>query len=92
MIREELEKGKLEIRDLEQLRAELERTIGNRPALPPTLEEQHSWYVRRQGLTEAMKELHALQRKVVSANVGKSSWGTLNLRKDIVSRREIILA
>lgn len=66
VIRGELDKGRLEIRDIEQLRAELGQVTGSRPALPPTLEEQHSLYLQRQRVLEVLAELQALQRKAAS--------------------------
>src|SRR5205807_4865246 len=65
-IRGDLEKRKLEIRDIDQFRAELGQVIEKRPELPPTLEEQHSLYVQRQRLLEALSEVQAVQRKVLA--------------------------
>jgi ABC-type Mn2+/Zn2+ transport system ATPase subunit len=65
-MRGELDKRKLEIRDIDHLRAELGQAIDDRPELPPTLEEQHSLYVQRQRLLETLSEVEAVQRKVLS--------------------------
>ena len=65
-IRSDLDKRKLEVRDLDQLRAELGRTVDTRPELPPTLEEQHSLYMQRQRVLEGLQEVRALQSKSVS--------------------------
>jgi chromosome segregation ATPase len=65
-LRGEIEKSRLEIRDVEQLRAELGRVTGTRPELPPSLEEQHTLYVQRQHALETINELQILQQKAVS--------------------------
>jgi DNA repair exonuclease SbcCD ATPase subunit len=61
----DLERKKFEIKDIEQLRAELGRALENRPELPPTLEEQHATFMRRQRLIELLGEIQHLQRKIV---------------------------
>jgi len=66
VLRGDIEKRRLETRDLDQLRSELGQTVDNRPKLPPSLEEHHALYIRRQRVVEAMAELHLLQKKLVS--------------------------
>jgi hypothetical protein len=66
VIRGDLDKRKLDLRDIDQLRAELGRTIETRPKLPPTLEEQHSLYVQRQRVLDALNEAQSLQKRAVS--------------------------
>ena len=65
-IRGDIEKRQLELRDLSQLRAELGSTVDNRPALPPSLEEQHSLYVKRQQTMDVLNDAQMLQKKVVA--------------------------
>ncbi len=66
MIRGDLDKHTLEIRDIAQLRAELGRAVEIRPELPPTLEEQHTLYLQRQRALETLNEAEVLQRKTLS--------------------------
>jgi predicted ATPase len=65
-IRGDLDKRKLDIKDIDQLRGELGRATDNRPELPPTLEEQHNLYVQRQRALETLTEIQALQATAVS--------------------------
>lgn len=66
VIRGDLDKRRVELRDIDQLRAELGRAIETRPEMPPTLEEQHSLYIQRQRMIDALKEAQLLQKKVLS--------------------------
>jgi len=63
--RADLDKRKLDIRDIDQVRAELGHVKVSRPELPPTLEEQHSLYLQRQQVKDALAELQELQRKAL---------------------------
>ncbi len=66
-LRGDFEKRRLELRDLNQLRAELGQAIENRPELPPTLEEQHSLFLQRQNVVELLDEAYELQQRTVQA-------------------------
>ncbi|MGA8029628.1 MAG: hypothetical protein WB992_20995 [Bryobacteraceae bacterium] len=66
VLRGDIEKRRLETRDLDQLRSELGQTVDNRPKLPPSLEEHHALYIRRHRVLEAMAELHVLQKRLIS--------------------------
>ncbi|HET9285846.1 MAG TPA: hypothetical protein VFR24_28165 [Candidatus Angelobacter sp.] len=66
VIRGDLDKRRLELRDIDQLRAELGRAIETRPQLPPTLEEQHSLYVQRQRVLDILEDAQQIQRKTVA--------------------------
>ncbi len=65
-IRAECDKRKLDIRDIDQLRAELGHVKDGRPELPPTLEEHHSLYLQRRRVMETLSELAGLQQKALS--------------------------
>jgi hypothetical protein len=65
LVRGNLEKKKSEIRDLDQLRLELGRTVEDRPELPPTLEEQHAAFQRRQQLLTLLEEAQNVQTDIV---------------------------
>ena len=66
ILRGEIDKRRLDLRDIDQLRAELGRSIETRPQLPPTLEEQHSLYVQRQRLIDGLGEAQILQRTLLT--------------------------
>jgi hypothetical protein len=66
VIRGDIEKRRSDLRDIDQLRAELGRAIETRPEMPPTLEEQHSLYIQRQRMIDSLKEAQSLQKKAVS--------------------------
>jgi predicted ATPase len=82
-VRADLDKRKLDIRDIDQVRADLGQVKDMRPELPPTLEEQHSFYVQRQHVVEILSELQSLQRKVILdlAIVGTVKDKLLTLRQ-----------
>jgi hypothetical protein len=63
-VRNEIEKRKAEVKSLETLRAELNATIGVRPELPPTLEEQHQSYLNRQKALELIGEVENVQTEI----------------------------
>jgi predicted ATPase len=65
-LRADFEKRRLEIRDIDQLRAELGQAIGSRPQLPPTLEEQHALFLQRQKVLEVLSEAHSLQQQTIA--------------------------
>jgi DNA repair ATPase RecN len=65
VIRGDIDKRRLEVRELEPLRADLGRSVQTRPALPPTLEEQHAKYIQRQRALDLLKDLQLLQQQVV---------------------------
>ena len=65
-LRADFEKRRLEIRDIDQLRAELGQAIGSRPQLPPTLEEQHGLFLQRQRVLEVLGEAHSVQQQTVA--------------------------
>ena len=62
----ELDRKRGEIKELDQLRSELGRAVDSRPELPPSLEELHATFMRRQRLLELIGEIQNVQRKVVS--------------------------
>ena len=65
-VRIDLERKRAEIKELDQLRLELGSATENRPQLPPTLEEQHAVYMRRQRLLEVLSEVQTIQRRTMS--------------------------
>jgi hypothetical protein len=65
-VRIELERKRGEIKELDQLRLELGSAAENRPQLPPTLEEQHAVFMRRQRLLELLNEVQTIQRRAMS--------------------------
>jgi predicted ATPase len=65
-LRADFEKRRLEIRDIDQLRAELGQAIGSRPQLPPTLEEQHALFLQRQKVLEVLGEAHSIQQQTIA--------------------------
>jgi ABC-type enterochelin transport system ATPase subunit len=65
-IRFDLERKRAEIKELDQLRLELGRASENRPELPPTLEEQHAVFMRRQRLLELLNEVQMIQKRAMS--------------------------
>jgi predicted ATPase len=65
-LRADFEKRRLEIRDIDQLRAELGQAIGSRPQLPPTLEEQHALFLQRQKVLEVLSEAHSIQQQTIA--------------------------
>jgi predicted ATPase len=65
-LRADFEKRRLDIRDIDQLRAELGQAIGSRPQLPPTLEEQHALFLQRQKVLEVLGEAHSIQQQTIA--------------------------
>jgi DNA repair ATPase RecN len=65
LIRGDVDKRRLEVRDLEPLRADLGRSVQARPVLPPTLEEQHTRYIQRQRALDLLKDLQLLQQQMI---------------------------
>lgn len=65
LIRGDIDKRRLEVRDLEPLRADLGRSVQTRPVLPPTLEEHHAKYIQRQRALDLLKDLQVLQQQVI---------------------------
>ncbi len=65
LIRGDIDKRRLEVRDLEPLRADLGRSVQTRPILPPTLEEHHAKYIQRQRALDLLKDLQVLQQQVI---------------------------
>lgn len=92
-VRADLDKRTLDIRDIDQVRADLGQVKDMRPELPPTLEEQHSFYVQRQHVVEALSELQSLQGKVVldlaAVSTVKDKLLTLRQALDGLSRIEM---
>jgi predicted nucleic acid-binding Zn-ribbon protein len=72
-VRSELEKKRAEIKELDQLRLELGSAAENRPQLPPTLEEQHAVFMRRQRLLELLNEVQTIQRRAMSRHWSAST-------------------
>jgi len=93
-VRADLDKRKLDIRDIDQVRADLGQVKDMRPELPPTLEEQHSFYVQRQHVVETLSELQSLQRKVILdlAIVGTVKDKLLTLRQALDGLSKIDMA
>jgi predicted ATPase len=65
-LRADFEKRRLDIRDIDQLRAELGQAIGSRPQLPPTLEEQHGLFLQRQKVLEVLGEAQSIQQQTIA--------------------------
>lgn len=65
-LRADFEKRRLEIRDIDQLRAELGLAVGSRPQLPPTLEEQHGLFLQRQRVLEVLSEAQSVQHQTIA--------------------------
>ena len=65
-LRADFEKRRLDIRDIDQLRAELGQAIGSRPQLPPTLEEQHALFLQRQKVLEVLGEAQGIQQQTIA--------------------------
>jgi len=65
-LRADFEKRRLDIRDIDQLRAELGQAIGSRPQLPPTLEEQHGLFLQRQKVLEVLGEAQGIQQQTIA--------------------------
>lgn len=61
--RSEIEKRKSDVKALDSLRAELGASLTTRPELPPTLEEQHQSYLKRQRVLEKLQDLESLQKE-----------------------------
>jgi hypothetical protein len=61
LTRMELERLRAQLRELPQVRSELAQALENRPALPPSLQEQHSQYLQRQRTLELIVELRDLR-------------------------------
>ena len=53
-LRSEVEAYRLQVKGLDQLRAELARTVNDRPAVPPSLEALHAQYLRQQRTLELL--------------------------------------
>lgn len=83
-VRIELERKRAEIKELDQLRLELGSAAENRPQLPPTLEEQHAVYMRRQRLLEVLSEVQTIQRRAMS-----DAAVVLRNRESIETLREV---
>ncbi|HEY0396417.1 MAG TPA: hypothetical protein VGD01_18215 [Candidatus Elarobacter sp.] len=62
----EIEKRKTYIRDIDTVRKQLDTTLTQRPALPPTLQEQHTAYLKRQRTLEHLVEVRALQQALLA--------------------------
>jgi hypothetical protein len=88
-VRSEIEKRRSEVKPLDSLRAELTATVAVRPELPPTLQEQHDSYLKRQrvlALTDdlvivqgetdrTLKSIPNLLQRVISTEIGLHEAG-----------------
>jgi DNA repair ATPase RecN len=61
LLRGDIEKRRLQLRDMGQLRVDLAQTLEGRPELPPTLEEQHNEFLKRQRVLELLQDIRSLQ-------------------------------
>jgi hypothetical protein len=69
--RAEIDKRKVDVRDITQIRADLGNTVNSRPTLPPTLQEQHAAFIQRQQTIEVLRDLEEV-RKAVTVHLGET--------------------
>ncbi|MFY9739077.1 MAG: hypothetical protein WAK11_08475 [Candidatus Cybelea sp.] len=77
-MRSEVEGYRLQLKGIEQVRAELARTVETRPPVPPSLEELHAQHLRRQRTLELLKEIDASRISIVEG-----------LRETVSERRRV---
>jgi len=87
IIQSEIDKRRLHVRDVAQVRADLAQVKEARPDLPPSLEQQHNAFLARQLILEVLDDLRGIQ---VTASDGLSEAATL--QNDAAKIRDRLLS
>jgi hypothetical protein len=66
LLQGDIEQRRLHVRDLAQVRAELDHVLEGRPEMPPSLEQQHNDYLKRQRLLGLMSDLRNIQLQSIA--------------------------
>jgi ABC-type uncharacterized transport system ATPase subunit len=78
ILRSEIEGYRVQLKSLDQVRAELARTVETRPAVPASLEELHAQYLKRQRTIDLMKEMDSTRNAILNG-----------LRETVVERKRL---
>lgn len=87
LVQNEIEKRRLHVRDVAQVRADLAQVKDARPELPPSLEQQHDAFIARQLILEVLNELRGLQ-----ATASDALSNTATLQDDTTKVRDRLLS